>query len=206
MALDSCVVARNKKSGTDHDFSHVGHGSVKVKRFGRRHLVLGVVLARPHAVIVVEIDVHEARELAILQDESVGKGIAMLERQVVDLVLGIQPDFPVGVLVDFVGAQQLHLAERTACKLVGDATKELEQGLARLRIEIDEDEAFPDRARDRREPVRALVQIVEVLFVRHVGQLTFSVIRPVVEAAGEAAGKRPCAFHTSLLPRCEQML
>ena len=83
----------------------------------------------------------------------------MLEGQVVELVLRIEPDLPVGALVHQVGLHQRHLVEGAAVELVRNAAEEFPQRLRRFRIQVDEDEALPDVRVHRRQPMVALVEV-----------------------------------------------
>ena len=139
-------------------------------------------------MIVVEIDFLEAAVPPVVHQEGVAQDAAVLEGQVIELVLHIEPDLPVGALAHQIGLHQLHLVERAAVELVGDPAKICPQGLRRLRVQMDEDEALPEVRVYRREPVVALVEVEEVLLVRHADQLARVAVHPIVEVAVDAAG------------------
>ena len=170
------------------------HGCCVVAReeqaFQRRQGTGRVVLARPDAVMVVEIDVLEADETLVVLDEGVTHEEAVLEGQVVKLVLGVEGHLPVRALVDPVGLHQRHLVEGAAVELTGDAAEVFAQRLGRLGRQIDEDEALPDARVDRGEAVLPLVEAEEILLVRHADQRAGVAVDPVVEVAVEAAGAR----------------
>ena len=113
-------------------------------------------------MIVVEIDFLEAAVPPVVHQEGVAQDTAVLEGQVIELVRRIEPDL-----------------ERAAVELVGDPAKICPQGLRRLRVQMDEDEALPEVRVYRREPVVALVEVEEVFLIRHADQLARVAVHPL---------------------------
>ena len=113
----------------------------------------------------------------------------MLEREVVDLVLGVQRHLPVGGLVDVVAVrvgEALESLPEPGQHLDGVAQR-LFEALGRLRRQVDEEEALPDVEMHGCQAELLLLHAVEVLFVRDPPELAFHVERPRVVLAAEPA-------------------
>src|SRR3546814_14566682 len=70
-----------------------------------------------------------------------------------------------------------------ALEIVSHAAKELLEADRRVAFQVDEDEAFPDLGRDRREAALRLVEPLERSLVGHAAQ-------PPVRAVGRSAQRR----------------
>ena len=157
---------------------------------GRADAILGRV-GRIHAVMVEQTDIEQARELLVFQHAELGNGPAVLKRQMIQLVLGVQSNFPVGVLVHSIPLGQRQFAKAAALQLVGHPAQVFPQALGWTLGQMNEDKAFKHLGVDRAQAQVALVgQIKKVLLIRHPGQFALGVIRPGVKAAGERAFAR----------------
>ena len=119
----------------------------------------------------------------------------VLNRQMIDFVLRIARNLPIGALLDFVCLQQFQLLKRGAIELIGDAAKIVPETLRRFGVEMYKDKALPHIGSHRGQAVPTFIEIEEILFVGHADKLALVVILPIVEGAEQswAAGTLfPC--------------
>src|SRR5262249_1928855 len=107
--------------------------------------------------------------------------------QMVDLVLRIEADLPVGLLVDLIGSDQPELVEIATLELLIEAVEILDEILAPIRIEVDEDEAIEDLGRDLRQAKLTFVEIEEVGLIGNPLELAGRIVTPAMEVAGQIA-------------------
>src|SRR3546814_9991510 len=75
-----------------------------------------------------------------------------------------------------------------ALEIVSHAAKELLEADRRVALQVDEDEAFPDLGRDRREAALRLVEPLERSLVGHADQPPVRAVGPVVIATDQPRG------------------
>ena len=73
--------------------------------------------------MVVQSDIQQAGEAAVFEGARIGDGMPVLEGQVVQLVLGVKGDFPVGFFVDAIGVGAGELPEVRCAELPGNAAE-----------------------------------------------------------------------------------
>ena len=114
----------------------------------------------------------------------------VLEGQVVQLVLGVKGDFPVGFLGDAIGVGAGELPEVGRAELLGNAAEIVAQALLRVGSQVDENKPLPDLGRNGGQTVFAFVEIKKVLLIRNPGQPACRIVGPTVEAARQDARTR----------------
>ena len=126
-----------------------GRGLAECQGFhvlGRERLV-----ARPVADAVAVVQVQRVRVpvRVVGPREHVGPRITVQIADVIDLGLGVQHQLPVGALIGLIVELERHALERKVLHAPAGLAQIFGQGFRRVRIEIDEDEAFPHVGMDR---------------------------------------------------------
>ncbi len=106
------------------------------------------------------------------------------DRRVVELDERVDEQLPVAADLGAVGVGLGHLAERVALDALGQWTQVVDQW-RRVVVEVDEDEAFPHLAADRRQAVAALVEVEELVLLLDEREVAVQAVPPGVVLAGE---------------------
>ena len=157
-------------------------------------------------------------ELEMAADES-GVGYPHLRRHLLNVQRGyvvvllerVGEDLPVAVVVGHPFVAFGQLLERVVVQRGDHRPEKLTQTLARLGVEVDEDEAVPDVAVHRPKSVVGRLEAEERAVGPHIRQRAVETVTPAAVLADELrhltldvpAGK---SSHTNLFPRWRQML
>src|SRR6266851_1573103 len=128
----------------------------------RDRLMSGIYLARVDAMTPQERHVLHPGEVVLIGHEPIGYDVAMLEGHMIDLVLRVDNNLPVGLFVELAALRECHLVEVATLDPLGYTIEIADQVLARIGIEVDENESVPDLRGNRGQAVFVLVQIVKV--------------------------------------------
>ena len=105
-------------------------------------------------------------------------------RRVVELGERVDEQLPVRVDLGPVGVGLGHLVEGIALQALREVAEVVGQRFGVV-VEVDEDEALPDLAAHRHQPVVGLVEVEELVLLLDEGQVALQAVAPGVVLAGE---------------------
>ena len=186
---------------TKHGHPAAGRRSVQFgySLFHRGGLVSGIYLTRVDAMTPEKGHVLHPGEVVLIGHKPIRYDVAMLEGHVVDFVLRVDADLPVGFFIELAALSERYLVEVAAVDPLGHAAEIGDQVLARIGIQVDENESVPDLRGNRAQAEFALVQIVKVAFVWHPLELPLRCRIPSCESCRSGSHGR-CLWHSR--PAC----
>src|SRR3546814_16173733 len=146
----------------------------------------GGAVQRGAAMRAEEVSSQYVRELVILRAEGLPNRIRVDGGDMIGFAERVASDLPVTVEMCLDGDWVVGIFVLNALEIVSHAAKELLEADRRVALQVDDDEAFPDLGRDRREAALRIVEPLERSLVGHADQTPVS--RSEERREGEESG------------------